>query len=162
MVEALWLGNKCLSSNFICVRKHHLGLSTPFSAEQPNQANSYLQMQCPVMVVILLPLISVTFIEAWSLPCCSPGFCLLSGCCLLWKFPFAFSFLTTGSPTAPAYPPAATCLQRYSLSRRHPVSIHFILQILLRPTAHYTVGLRAQETWMRKSGIVLASWNLVS
>lgn len=50
MLEALWLGYKCLSSKFIYVRKYHLGLSTPFSTEQLSQANSYLRTYCPMIV----------------------------------------------------------------------------------------------------------------
>lgn len=50
MLEAFWLGNKCLSSKCICIRKYHLGLSTPFSSNQPSQANSYLQTHYLVIV----------------------------------------------------------------------------------------------------------------
>lgn len=116
MLEAFWLGNKCLSSTCICIRKYHLGLSTPFSSNQPSQANSYLQTHYPVIVPhsssswlsfkhVLTLLLSRLLSTHWVL---FPS-----------EVPFAFFFFVTGSLTAPADPPASTCLWELSHLTRH-------------------------------------------
>lgn len=111
MWEAPWLGNKCLSSKLICIRKQHLGLSTPFSAQQPSQANSCLQTHCPLFVSHPTSPYRCDFHLGMVSPCCSPGSVYLLACYFPWKFSFAFSFLLTDRPTASAYPSASTCLQ---------------------------------------------------